>query len=70
MIVQDLGCLSKDVLLFGGPNPNLQATPAPILEAARLKNAADHLNCTGYIAGPYADTCEFVEMIRGFELAF
>ncbi|RKE93980.1 metallophosphoesterase family protein [Sulfitobacter guttiformis] len=46
---RDLGVLDGDVLLFGGPYSNLQATQA-VLAQARLRGiAADHVICTGDI---------------------
>lgn len=44
---RDLGVLEGDLLLFGGPYGNLQATSAVLAQAAARGIAADHVICTG-----------------------
>lgn len=55
---RDLGVLEGDVLLFGGPYGNLQATEAVLAQARTRGIAADHVICTGdvvaYCGAPVA----------------
>ena len=46
-MILDLGTLRGDVLLFGGPYGNLQATEALLAAASRLAIPAGNLVCTG-----------------------
>ncbi|GAA6207337.1 hypothetical protein NBRC116601_06300 [Cognatishimia sp. WU-CL00825] len=64
MMVQDLGCISDDVLLFGGPYSNLQATEALIKDAQRLNILPSHMICTGDLVAYCADPCETVAQIK------
>ncbi len=64
MKVKDLGNLDTDVLLFGGPYSNLQATQAMRAEALRLGIAPDHVICTGDVVAYCADAAATVAEIR------
>ncbi|MEQ6203794.1 metallophosphoesterase family protein [Sulfitobacter sp. HNIBRBA2951] len=46
---RDLGVLEGDLLVFGGPYSNLQATEAVLAQAEALGIAASHVICTGDI---------------------
>ncbi len=47
MKYRDLGVLDGDMMLFGGPYSNLQATEAVLAQACMRQIAADHVICTG-----------------------
>ena len=66
LVVQDLGALTGDVLIFGGPYSNLQATQALMAEAAARGVPAAHCICTGDVVAYCADAVETVAAIRDF----
>jgi predicted phosphodiesterase len=59
-------CLEIDdeVLLFGGPYSNLEATEALFLEAARLRIPPERMICTGDLAAYCADPAATIELVR------
>lgn len=62
MKIADLGQLEGELLLFGGPYSNLEATRA-VLAQARTSGAA-HIFCTGDVAAYCADPAATVQEIR------
>ena len=66
MIVQDLGVLRGDLLVFGGPYSNVQATEALIDAAGTHGIAPDHCLCTGDVVAYYADPAATLALIRDF----
>lgn len=64
MKIDDLGNMHGDVLLFGGPYSNLQATEAVLIEAASRKIAADNVICTGDVVAYCGKPAETVALIR------
>ena len=66
LVVQDLGVLSGEVMVFGGPYSNLQATQALIAQAAARGVPASHCICTGDVVAYCADAAETVTAIRDF----
>ncbi|SLN10632.1 Calcineurin-like phosphoesterase superfamily domain protein [Pseudoruegeria aquimaris] len=66
MKVQALGRLSGEVLLFGGPYSNLQATEALMATAAARGIAADHVICTGDLVAYCGAPRETVARIRAW----
>jgi predicted phosphodiesterase len=69
MDCRDLGDLTGDVLVFGGPYSNLQATSALIAEAARRGVAPGNCICTGDVVAYCADPAATVAEIRAFGCA-
>jgi predicted phosphodiesterase len=63
MIVKDLGEIDGDMLLFGGPYSNLQATEALLIEAAHLGIDAEHMICTGDVVAYCGDPSATVDLI-------
>ncbi|KEJ88346.1 metallophosphoesterase family protein [Sulfitobacter donghicola] len=60
----DLGVLDGDLLVFGGPYSNLQASLA-VLEQAKAKGIApDHVICTGDVVAYCGSPMETVQVIR------
>lgn len=66
MIVQDLGALRGDLLIFGGPYSNVQATKALIDAADAHGIARDHCLCTGDVVAYCADPSATLGRIRAF----
>ena len=64
MQVKDLGDFQKDMILFGGPYSNLQATQALMARAEADGIAADHMICTGDVVAYCAQPVETVALIR------
>ncbi len=62
----DLGELTGEVLVFGGPYSNLQATKALVAEAVRRGVPAGNCICTGDVAAYCADPVGTVATIRAF----
>ncbi|WP_299416807.1 metallophosphoesterase family protein [uncultured Sulfitobacter sp.] len=60
----DLGVLNGDLLLFGGPYSNAQATTALFAQATKLGVAADHLICTGDVVAYCAGAAATVDAVR------
>ncbi|MEP2530611.1 metallophosphoesterase family protein [Shimia sp.] len=60
----DLGVLHGDVLLFGGPYSNLQATEAVLTEAAKRGIPAQRMICTGDVTAYCGQPRETVATIR------
>lgn len=63
MDIADLGELTGDVLLFGGPYSNAQATRALLARASGMAPA--NVICTGDIVAYCADPLDTIAMIRG-----
>ena len=61
---QDLGELDGQILLFGGPYSNLEATRAMRAEAARRGIPAGHAICTGDVVAYCGDPAATVREIR------
>lgn len=62
--IRDLGVLTGDVLLFGGPYSNLQATEA-VFAAARARGiGGGRMICTGDVVAYCAQPAETVALIR------
>lgn len=66
MRVRDLGELTGDVLVFGGPYSNLQATRALIAAAQARGIPASNCICTGDVVAYGADAAATVAAVRGF----
>ncbi|MEP2782124.1 MAG: metallophosphoesterase family protein [Pseudoruegeria sp.] len=66
MKIKDLGELTGDVLLFGGPYSNIHATEALIDEAQRMAVPASNAICTGDVVAYGADPAATVKAIRSF----
>ncbi|MBD3679314.1 MAG: metallophosphoesterase family protein [Rhodobacteraceae bacterium] len=66
MDIQDLGELSGDVLLFGGPYSNLQASEALIAQARDRCIPADRVICTGDVVAYGADPVSTLGAFRDF----
>lgn len=62
--IADLGELQGDVLLYGGPYSNLQATRALLAEADRMGIPPRRRICTGDVIGYCADPLECVAAVR------
>lgn len=60
----DLGQLDGPVLVFGGPNSNVQAARAVLAAAKAHRIAADHLICTGDVVAYCAQPSETISEIR------
>lgn len=60
----DLGVLDGDLLLFGGPYGNLQATQAVLAQAGARAIAADHIICTGDVVAYCGAPSETVMAVR------
>lgn len=69
MKIDDLGNLVGDVLLFGGPYSNLQATEAVLIEAAARGIAAGNVICTGDVVAYCAKPAETVALLRDSGIA-
>ena len=66
MIVQDLGELRGDFLIFGGPYSNAQASTA-LIDAARAHGIVpENCICTGDVVAYCADPVATLALIRGF----
>ena len=63
MNVKDLGEIDGDMLLFGGPYSNLQATEALLIEAAHRGFDAAHMVCTGDLVAYCGDPAATVDLI-------
>ena len=63
-MILDLGTLRGDVLLFGGPYGNLQATEALLAAASRLAIPAGNLVCTGDLVAYCAEPEATVALVR------
>jgi predicted phosphodiesterase len=61
---RDLGELDGPVLVFGGPNGNLEATAALIQAARRLGVPAARAICTGDVVAYAADPQATVDLVR------
>ncbi len=66
MKIEDLGELSGDVMLFGGPYSNLQATGALIAAARGRGIAPGNCICTGDVVAYCANAGATTKMIRQF----
>ncbi len=66
MKIRDLGRLEGDVLAFGGPYSNLQATSALIDTARQRGIAPENCICTGDVVAYCADAAKTVDAIRDF----
>nr|WP_270730919.1 metallophosphoesterase family protein [Shimia sp. Alg240-R146] len=64
MKMKDLGVLSGDVMLFGGPYSNMQATTAALNEAIALGIAATNVICTGDVVAYCARPAQTVALVR------
>ena len=64
MQVKDLGVIDGDILLFGGPYSNLQATEALMIEAAHRGIDAAHMICTGDVVAYCGDPSATVALIQ------
>ena len=65
MIVQNARLeLDGEVLLFGGPYSNLEATEALFAEAERLRIPPERMICTGDLAAYCADPAATIDLIR------
>lgn len=64
MNILDLGLLSGEVLVFGGPLSNLQATEAVLAEARQRRLAPGQVICTGDVVGYCAQPAATVAAIR------
>lgn len=62
-VIRDLGKLDGEVLLFGGPYSNLQATEKLLAEAGRLGIGDQNLICTGDLAAYCANPVEVSDLI-------
>lgn len=62
--IRDLGELSGEVLLFGGPYSNLQATEALLAEASRRGIAPGNMICTGDVVAYCGDPVATIAAIR------
>lgn len=62
--VDDLGVLTGDVLLFGGPYSNLQATQAVLAQAEKRAVAGKNVICTGDVVAYCAQPLETLAAIR------
>lgn len=69
MKIEDLGNLHGDVLLFGGPYSNVQATEAVFIEAAARGVAAENVICTGDVVAYCAKPAETVALVRASGIA-
>ncbi|MGR3712208.1 MAG: metallophosphoesterase family protein [Shimia sp.] len=67
MTIRDLGELSGEVLLFGGPYSNLQATEAVLAVADARGVAAQNVICTGDVVAYCAEPAQTVACIRASE---
>ena len=63
----DLGVLDGDLLLFGGPYSNLQATQAVLTQANVRGIAADHVICTGDIVAYCGAPVATLAAVRAFD---
>ncbi len=61
---QDLGALQGDVLLFGGPYSNAQATEALFVQAVQRGVSGGNLICTGDIVAYCAQPIETLAAVR------
>ena len=68
-VIHDLGVLDGDVLVFGGPYSNLQATEALIAEAKRRGIPPGRCICTGDAVAYCADPDATLTALRGFGCA-
>jgi predicted phosphodiesterase len=57
-------CADDEVLIFGGPSGNLQATAAVLAEARQRGVPAARVICTGDIAGGGADVAGTLDLVR------
>ena len=69
LVVADLGTLAGELVVFGGPCSNLQATGALIDAAARRGIPADRCICTGDTVAYCADPAATVAALRTFGCA-
>ena len=69
MNVKDLGEIDGDMLLFGGPYSNLQATEALLIEAAHRGIDAAHMVCTGDLVAYCGDPAATVDLIMDAGIA-
>lgn len=69
MRVQNLGELTGDVLIFGGPYSNLQALQALIDVTQSRGITPDNCICTGDVVAYCADAAATTALIRGFGCA-
>lgn len=60
----DLGVLDGDLLLFGGPYSNLQATEAVLAQAQLRGISPDHVICTGDLVAYCGAPCATVAAVR------
>lgn len=60
----DLGVLEGDLLLFGGPYGNFQATEAIFAQAAQRAISADHVICTGDVVAYCGAPAATVDAVR------
>ncbi len=63
--VKDLGKMSGDVLLFGGPYSNFQATQALLAVARSLNIPTDRRICTGDVVAYCASPAETQHLLQG-----
>ena len=66
LVVRDLGTLKGEVLIFGGPYSNLQATRAFIAQAVERGVDPSNCICTGDVVAYCADAAATVAEIRAF----
>jgi len=64
LVVQDLGRLDGDVMVFGGCYSNLQATTAVYATARARGIEGSNLICTGDVVGYCADAAEVARAVR------
>ncbi|MGR3637230.1 MAG: metallophosphoesterase family protein [Shimia sp.] len=64
MKIKDLGELSGDVMLFGGPYSNMQATTAVLNATAARGIAATNVICTGDVVAYCARPARTVALVR------
>lgn len=57
--------IDGDLLVFGGPYSNLEATQALLAEAARLAIPPERIICTGDLAAYCADPAATIDLVRG-----
>ena len=63
--IRNLGELQGDVLLFGGPYSNLQATEALFQRARDLGIAGSNIICTGDVVAYCGNPVETLALVRG-----
>ena len=67
MSVWDLGLLEGDLVFFGGPYSNLQATEA-LRDRVHSQHATAHVICTGDVVAYCAQPNQTVQLLREWEI--